>query len=86
MLLLVLLKIKWHIVKDLVKKSDYDADLKDKHFITSDYNKFANNILDEKITLKTIVNESVLTEKKKTTTKEKTKNLATKEELKPEQD
>ena len=70
----------------MVKKSDYDAELKDKHFITSGYNKFANNILDEKITLKTIVNESVLNEKIKTTTKKKTKKLAAKEELKPEQD
>ena len=70
----------------MIKKSDYDAELKDKHFITSGYNKFANNILDEEITLKTIVNESVLTEKIKTTTKEKPKKLETKEELKPEQD
>ena len=35
-------------ISDLVKKADYDAkikDIKNKYFTTSDYNKFANNIL-----------------------------------------
>ena len=38
-------------VSDLIKKADYDAEIKDiknKYFITSDYNKLANNILDTK--------------------------------------
>ena len=53
-------------ISDLIKKADYDAgikNVKDKYFITSDYNKFTNNILDAKITAKTIVNESGLNEK-----------------------
>ena len=36
---------------DLVKKADYDAEIKDiksKYFTTSDYNKLTNNMLDEK--------------------------------------
>ena len=48
--------------------------VKDKHFTTSDYNKFTNNMLDAKIMAKKLVNESGL--------KEKMKTLATKEEIK----
>ena len=51
---------------DLVKKADYDAEIKDiknKYFTTSDYNMFMNNILDEKIKTEKLVNESVLNEK-----------------------
>ena len=54
---------------DLVKKSDYDAEVKDiknKYFTTSDYNKFINNILDAKIMRKKLVNESGVNEKIKT--------------------
>ena len=54
---------------DLVKKAFYDAevkDIKDEYFTTSDYNNFTNNILDEKITAKKLVNESVSNEKIKT--------------------
>ena len=59
------------------KKTDYDAKIKDtknKYFTTSDYNKFINNIFNEKIKAKFLVNESDLTEKIKT--------LETKEEIK----
>ena len=52
---------------DLVKKADYDAEIKDiknKYFTTSDYNKFMNNILDEKIKADKLVHESVLNEKR----------------------
>ena len=58
----------------LVKKADYDAeikDIKDQYFTTSNRNKFTNNILDEKITAKNLVNESVLNEKIKTLTKKR---------------
>ena len=48
--------------------------IKDKYFTTSDYNKFTKNILDEKITAKKLVNDTVFNEKIKT--------LITKEELK----
>ena len=59
------------------KQTDYDAKIKDtknKYFTTSDYNKFINNIFNEKIKAKFLVNESDLTEKIKT--------LETKEEIK----
>ena len=45
-------------VIDLVKKADCDAEIKgikDKYFITSDYNKFTNNMFDEKMTAKKCV-------------------------------
>ena len=65
-------------VSDLVKKADYDAeilDIKNKYFTTSDYNKFANNILNWRITAKKLVNQSGLNEKIKIlATKEKIKN------------
>ena len=69
-------------VSDLVKKKkkkNYDAEIKyikDKYFTTFDYNNFTNNILDEKITTKKLVNESILNGKITTT----------KAELKAEQD
>ena len=40
-------------VSDLIKKIDYDENIKDiegKYFTTPDYNKFTDNILDVKIT------------------------------------
>ena len=59
-------------VSDLVKKKkkNYDAEIKyikDKYFTTFDYNNFTNNILDEKITTKKLVNESILNGKITTT-------------------
>ena len=41
-------------VSDLVKKADYDKNIRNgkKYFTTSDYNKFTNKILDSKITEK----------------------------------
>ena len=77
-------------VNDLVKKADYDAeikDIKDKYLSTFDYNKFTNNIFDEKITANKLVNESGLNEKIKIlATKEEIEKLAIKAELKVEQD
>ena len=77
-------------VSDLVKKAGYDAeikDIKDKYFSPPDYNKFTNNILVAKITVKKLVNESGLNEKIKTlATKEEIKKLVTKAELKAQQD
>ena len=50
-----------YLIRDLVlKKADYDAqikDIKDKYFTTSDYDKFMNNILDEKIIAKILVKD-----------------------------
>ena len=74
---------------DLVKKADYDAEIKyikDKYFATSDYNKFTNNIFDEKITEKRLVNESGLNENKNISNKRRNKKIATKAELKAKQD
>ena len=76
-------------VSDIVRRGDYDAEIKDiknKCFTTSDYNKFTNNILDEKITRKKFVNESVLNEKKKKKREEIKKKMATEADLKAEQD
>ena len=62
-------------------------DIKKKYFTASDYKKFMNNILDAKITWKKLVNESGLNGKIKTLAKrEEIKLLATKVELKAEQD
>ena len=50
---------------NLVKKADYDAEIKDIRNIyctTSDYNEFMNNILDANITAKKLVTESGLNE------------------------
>ena len=72
-------------VSDLVKKADYDAeirDIKDKYFTTSDYSKFANNILDAKISAKKLVNESGSNEKIKTATKEEMKKASNKGRIK----
>ena len=77
-------------ISDLVKIADYDAeikDIKDKYFITSDFNKFTNNILHAKIAAKKLVNESGLNENKKTlATKEEIKKISNKAELKLEKD
>ena len=77
-------------VSDLVKKSDYDdyeSDYESNYFTTTDYNNFASNTLDAKITQKKLVNESDIDEKIKTlASKEETKALVTKAELKAEQD
>ena len=59
-------------VSDLIKKIDYDENIKDiegKYFTTPDYNKFTDNILDVKITHthKKKVNESDITDFEKNT-------------------
>ena len=62
-------------------------DIKNKYFTISDYNKFTKNILDAKITVKKLVNESGLNGKIKTlATKKDIKKSATKAKLKAEQD
>ena len=64
-------------VSDLVKKSDYDAMIKDIENKFGNYNKLMNNILCVKIIAKKLVNESGLNEKiRPLATKEKTKKLA----------
>ena len=77
-------------VNDLVKKADYDAeikDIKDKYLSTFDYNKFTNKLFDEKITANKLDNESGLNEKIKIlATKKEIEKLAIKAELKVEQD
>ena len=77
-------------MSDLVKKSDYDAKISEMeklYFTTTDYNNFASNTLDAKITQKKLVNESGIDEKIKTlASKEETKALVTKAELIAEQD
>ena len=70
-------EIKTPKVSDLVKRANYDAeikDVKDKYFRTSDYNNITINILDSKITTKRLVDKSGLNKKIKT--------LATKQEIK----
>ena len=69
-------------VSDLVKKANYDAEIKDfknKYFNTSDYNKFTNNILDAKIIRKKLVKRNVFIT---LVTKEEIKKLAKNADLK----
>ena len=69
-------------VSDLVKKGNYDAEIKDfknKYFNTSDYNKFTNNILDAKIIRKKLVKRNVFIT---LVTKEEIKKLAKNADLK----
>ena len=77
-------------VSHLVKKTDYNPEIKDiknKCFTTFDYNKFPNNTLNGKITATKLVNQSGLNKMVKPLTKEaEIKKLATKAELKAEQD
>ena len=54
---LTVLENKIRNVREFVKKSDDDVEVKDtknKYFTASDYNKFTNNILDAKITAKKV--------------------------------
>ena len=53
-------------VSGLVKKTDYDAKIKDierKYFSTTDYDKFTSDILDVKIKQKELVNISDINKK-----------------------
>ena len=53
-------------VSGLVKKTDYDAKIKDierKYFRTTDYNKFTSDILDVKIKQKELVSKSDIDKK-----------------------
>ena len=63
-MLLLILRIK-QLVRHLAQKAVYDAEInyiKYKYFTTSAYNKLTNNIIDTKITAKTLVDESGLNE------------------------
>ena len=77
-------------VSDLVKKADYVAerkDVKEECFTASDYNKFTNNILNVKVTVKKLLSESGSNEMVKTLAiKEEIKALAINAELEEEQD
>ena len=76
-------------VGDLVKKTGYDAYISDtekKYFTTSDYNKFAKEILDAKMTKKAIVDKSDFSNLVKSSgLNTKLVTLATKAELKAQQ-
>ena len=89
-LLLLLLKIKCLVLVIQSKKTDDNPEIKDiknKCFTTFDYNKFPNNTLNGKITATKLVNQSGLNKMVKPLTKEaEIKKLATKAELKAEQD
>ena len=68
-------------VSDLVKKANYDAEIKDfknRYFNTSDYDKFTNNILDAKIIRKKLVKRNVFIT---LVTKEEIKKLAKKMQI-----
>ena len=77
-------------VIDLVKKTDYNAkilDIEKKYFTTSDYNKFMSGILDANIKEKQLVNKSDISGLVNNTDwNKKITILATKAELKAEQD
>ena len=74
----------------LSKKFDYDEKIlgiEGKYFTTSDNNDFTNNMLNAKIKVKELVNKSDISEfKKNTYLNENIEILATKAELKAEQD
>ena len=60
------MRIKIISVSGLVKKTDYDAKIKDierKYFSTTDYNKFTSDVLDVKIKQKELVNKSDIDKK-----------------------
>ena len=77
-------------VSDLVKKTVYDAkisEIKGNYFTAADYNKFTSNIIDEKTEQKKLVNESIISNIVKIFKfNKKLEWLATKSELKVEQD
>ena len=71
-------------VSNLVKKTDYNAkisDIESKYITAVDYNKFTKNIVDNSIKSKNFVNKSAIAKLDK-----KVAALATKAELKTEQD
>ena len=77
-----LIKNVW--LSGLVKKTDYDAKIskfEGKYFTSSDYNKFASDILDAKIKQKELANKSDISNLVKNSDL-----LATKAELKAKQD
>ena len=77
-----LIKNVW--LNGLVKKTDYDARIskfEGKYFTSSDYNKFASDILDAKIKQKELANKSDISNLVKNSDL-----LATKAELKAKQD
>ena len=78
------------VVSDLVKKTDYDAkilEIEVKHITTSYYNKFTSDILDTKIKQKELIKNSDISNLiKDSPLNTKLETLATKIELKVEQD
>ena len=77
-----LIKNVW--LSGLVKKTDYDAKIskfEGKYFTSSDYNKFASDILDAKIKQKELANKSDISNLVKNSDL-----LATKAELKAKKD
>ena len=77
-----LIKNVW--LSGLVKKTDYDSKIskfEGKYFTSSDYNKFASDILDAKIKQKELANKSDISNLVKNSDL-----LATKAELKAKQD
>ena len=77
-----LIKNVW--LSGLVKKTDYDAKIskfEGKYFTSSDYNKFASDVLDAKIKQKELANKSDISNLVKNSDL-----LATKAELKAKQD
>ena len=77
-----LIKNVW--LSGLVKKTDYDVKIskfEGKYFTSSDYNKFASDILDAKIKQKELANKSDISNLVKNSDL-----LATKAELKAKQD
>ena len=73
----------------LVKKTDYDAkilEIEVEHITTSNYNKFTSDTLDGKIKQKELVNKCISDLVKHSGLNTKLATLATKTELKAEQD
>ena len=83
-------KNKIPVVSDLVKKTDYDVkilEIEEIYITTSDYNKFTTEILDAKLKQKKLVIKSGITSLvKNSDLNTKLAALATKAELKAEQD
>ena len=75
-------------ISGLVKKTDYDAKIKNivgKYFTIADYNKFTSDILDAKVKQKVLLNKSVIDKKliniNKKITSNKTKHMETDKKL-----
>ena len=86
--MLLIQKLK-NLVTKYVKKTDYDAiilEIEEKYFTTSGYNKFTSDILDAKIKLKLKLVDKSNNSRKISELNTKIATLATKAELKANQD